>query len=150
PGTLANYVRASDGQMRVQIFSNNSVDDTYIDYEAVIVTSSSAVSVSISPTSASLGQGGTQQFTATVTGTANSTVTWSLTGLGTLSSSGLYGAPASVTSVSTSSVKATSVADTTKSDTATVTLNPISVGVSPGTASVPTSATQQFTATVSY
>jgi N-terminal glycosyl-hydrolase-114-associated domain len=39
PGTLANYVRSSDGQMRVQLLSNNTADDTYIDYEAIIVTS---------------------------------------------------------------------------------------------------------------
>jgi hypothetical protein len=39
PGTLASYVRTSDGQVRVQLVSNNIADDTYIDYEAVIVTS---------------------------------------------------------------------------------------------------------------
>jgi hypothetical protein len=149
-GTLANYVRASDGQMRVQIFSNNSVDDTYIDYEAVIVTSSSStVSVSVSPTSATLNGGGTQQFAATVTGNSNTSVTWSLTGTGTLTTSGLYTAPATVANSTTATVKATSVADTTKSASATVTLNPVSVSASPATASVQTGATQQFTATVS-
>ena len=149
PGTLANYVRASDGQMRVQIFSNNAVDDTYIDYEAVIVTSSSsAVNVSVAPTTTTLIDGGTQQFTATVTGSSNTAVTWSSTGVGTVSSAGLYSAPATVANTSTATVKATSVADTTKSASATVTINPVSVAVSPTTVSLGQAGTQQFTATV--
>ena len=44
-GTIANYVRASDGKMLVQIFSNNAADDTFIDYETVIVTASSTSSI---------------------------------------------------------------------------------------------------------
>ncbi|MBV8551728.1 MAG: hypothetical protein JOY54_10535 [Acidobacteriaceae bacterium] len=38
PGTLSNYVRSSDGQMRIQLLSNNSNDAADIDYEALIVT----------------------------------------------------------------------------------------------------------------
>jgi hypothetical protein len=38
PGTLSNYIRSSDGQMRIQLLSNNSADNADIDYEAVIVT----------------------------------------------------------------------------------------------------------------
>ncbi len=37
-GTLSNYVRSTDGQIRVQLVSNNSADSADIDYEAVIVT----------------------------------------------------------------------------------------------------------------
>jgi glycosyl hydrolase family 114/Kelch motif protein len=37
PGTLSNYIRSSDGQIRVQLVSNNSADAADIDYEAVIV-----------------------------------------------------------------------------------------------------------------
>ena len=147
-GTLANYVRASDGQMRVQIVSNNAVDDTYIDYEAVIVTSTAGVNVSVAPTTATLIGGGTQQFTATVTGSSNTSVTWSVTGAGTVSTSGLYTAPATVANTTTATVKTTSVADTTKSAAATVTINPVSVAVSPTTASLGGGGTQQFTATV--
>jgi glycosyl hydrolase family 114 len=149
-GTLANYVRSSDGQIRVQLTSNNHSDDTYIDYEAVVVTSTAGVSVSVSPTTASLGGGGTQQFTATVSGSSNTAVTWSLTGLGTVSSSGLYAAPASVSSTSTATVKATSSADSTKSASATVTLNPVAISISPTSASVPTNSTKQFSEQVSY
>ncbi len=74
------------------------------------------VTVSISPTSASLLAGGTQQFTATVTGTTNTAVTWSATA-GTVSSSGLYTAPGTA---GTYTVSATSVADKTRSAAATV------------------------------
>lgn len=38
PGTLSNYVRSSDGQVRMQLVSNNSADAADIDYEAVVVT----------------------------------------------------------------------------------------------------------------
>ncbi len=51
------------------------------------------VSVSISPSTASLSFSGTQQFTATVTGTSNTAVTWSVKGGGTISIAGLYTAP---------------------------------------------------------
>src|SRR5258708_570535 len=150
-GTLANYVRSSDGQIKVQLVSNNASDAADIDYEAVLVTYSSGpppVTVSISPTSATLNGGGTQQFTATVTGTTNTAVTWSLTGAGTLSGTGLYTAPATVASQTTATVTATSQADTTKSASATVTINPVAVSISPTSASVQTSATQQFTASL--
>ncbi|PYU46784.1 MAG: hypothetical protein DMG53_11180, partial [Acidobacteria bacterium] len=66
------------------------------------------VSVAISPTSATVGAGGTQQFTATVTNTNNTAVTWQVNGVpggnataGTISSAGLYTAPAVVPSPAT-------------------------------------------------
>src|SRR5271170_4862339 len=49
----------------------------------------SAVTIAINPTSASLQTGGTQPFSTTVTGTPNTSVTWSASG-GTISSSGMY------------------------------------------------------------
>src|SRR5882672_11497458 len=53
-----------------------------------------AVSVTISPTSASLGQATTQKFTATVKGSSNTGVTWKV--------NGITGGNASVGTVSTS------------------------------------------------
>lgn len=61
----------------------------------------SNVAVAISPTSSTVGFGATQQFTATVTGSTNTVVTWSVvsasssssTQIGSISSSGLYNAP---------------------------------------------------------
>jgi hypothetical protein len=69
-----------------------------------------------------LSSGGTQQFTATVTGTANTAVTWSATA-GSVDSSGFYTAPV-VQKITNATVTATSQADPTKSATSTVTVNP--------------------------
>lgn len=54
--------------------------------------SASTVGVSVAPTSSTVPLGGTQQFSATVTGTTNQAVSWSASG-GTISSTGLYTAP---------------------------------------------------------
>ncbi len=70
-------------------------------------TPTPAVTVSISPPSAALGSGQSQsvQFTATVTGTTNTAVNWSVNGVaggnatvGTISTSGLYTSPSAPTS----------------------------------------------------
>ena len=81
----------------------------------------SPVTVSISPTSAWLMTGGTQQFAASVTGTTNTAVTWSPGGGGSVSATGLYTAPATAGNVT---VTATSVADPTKSASASVSVTP--------------------------
>lgn len=84
----------------------------------------SGVKVSVSPATATLTSAHTQQLTATVTGTADSAVTWSTTA-GTIDASGLYTAP-TVTSVTSVSVTATSHADSSKSASASFTVNSIS------------------------
>ena len=80
------------------------------------------ISVSISPTSATVQSGNTQQFTATVTGSANTAVTWSASS-GTISSSGLYTAP-SVGANTPATITATAEADSSKSASASVTVTP--------------------------
>jgi phosphatidylinositol-3-phosphatase len=110
-------------------------------------TSVASVSVSISPTSASVLSGGTQQFTATVSNTNNTAVTWSATA-GSISASGLYTALA-VTTNSSATVTATSVTDPSKSASAIVSImgtpdfsvsaSPLTPGtVSPGASSTAT------------
>src|SRR2546429_400579 len=116
------------------------------------------VRVTISPASATVGAGGTQQFTATVENTSNTAVTWQVSGVsggnatgGTISSSGLYTAPAVVPNPATVTVTAVSQADPTKSASAQVTITPaavVSVTISPASATVGAGGTQQFTATV--
>ena len=77
-----------------------------------------AVHIAISPETASVYAGGSQQFIATVTGTSNTAVTWSVSdGCGSVSDAGLYTAPWAICS---GTVKATSNADTTKSASASV------------------------------
>lgn len=98
------------------------------------VSPGASISVSVSPSSVTLGPGGSQQFTASVSGTSNTAVTWSLSSsTGKISSTGLYTAPSSISQQQTVTVRATSVADTTKFATAVVTLNP------PGSSSSPVS-----------
>ncbi len=84
------------------------------------------VAVSVTPATATLYGGQTQQFTATVTNTTNTAVTWTIspTGTGTISSSGLYTAPATISTQQTVTVKATSQANTAVSASSTVTLMP--------------------------
>jgi uncharacterized protein YjdB len=93
------------------------------------VTAASPISVSLSPTSASVRVKQTRQFTATVQNTTNQTVTWKVNGIaggsatvGTISASGLYRAPNGVPSPATVMVSATSVADTSKTASAAVTI----------------------------
>ena len=79
---------------------------------------STGVSVTLTPGSATLAPGATQQFTAAVSGSSTTTVTWTCTG-GTVTTAGLYTAPSTV---GTYTVTATSTADTSKSASATVTV----------------------------
>src|SRR5437016_4846978 len=123
------------------------------------------IAVSVSPPTANVTENTTQQFTAAVTNDpSNKGVNWTLTQGGTpcspscgtiapaTTSSGsaaTYTAPGTVPANPNVSVVATSAADATKSATATATVTPpIAVSVSPTTANVDVTKTQQFTATV--
>ena len=74
----------------------------------------SAISVSISPTTATVTAGQTQTVTATVTGGSTNGVKWSSTSVGTIDQNGVFTA----VSAGTGTVTATSTEDTTKSATA--------------------------------
>lgn len=94
------------------------------------------VSVAISPSTITLGTMATQPFTATVSGSSNTGVTWQVNGVSggssanglisttvlNTSNEALYLAPSSVPSPASVSVTAISQADSTKSATATVTI----------------------------
>ncbi len=80
------------------------------------------VKVSVSPTSATLISMQTQQFTASVSGTSDTAVTWSATA-GSVSSNGRYTAPTASKQTDVV-VTATSVEDSSKSASASVTVNP--------------------------
>ncbi|HTM12731.1 MAG TPA: hypothetical protein VL127_07455 [Bryobacteraceae bacterium] len=120
----------------------------------------SGVTVSVSPSSASVPLSTQKQFTATVSGSSNQAVTWDVNGAvggnGTVgfidSVSGLYTAPASVPSPATVTVHASSSAVAPAvAGSATVTVVnalPIAVTISPTSARVRVTATKQFTASV--
>jgi hypothetical protein len=120
-------------------------------------TSTGNISVTVLPDGATLFLGQAQQFQATVIGTSNTSVTWSVNGIsggsagtGTISASGLYTAPAILPAQASATIKATSAADANASASVSVTLeDDITVTVSPLNASVPTMGAQVFTASVS-
>src|SRR6185369_15463767 len=77
------------------------------------------ITVTISPTTATVSAGGTQQFSATVTGTSNPAVHWKTTS-GSITTNGLLTVPA--TGVASLTVTAMSIADPTKTASAAVTV----------------------------
>jgi hypothetical protein len=120
-------------------------------------TAGRVISVSVAPSGVNLVVGTTQQMTAVVTQTFNTAVTWSVAGgsaNGTISSTGLYTAPATVPAPAQVTVTATSQKDSTKSGSATLTITTtagrsnITVTVSPAVVTLANFGTQQFTAAV--
>jgi hypothetical protein len=108
------------------IFMGNTVviPTTFVPVENMSL-SSQPVFVTISPSAATVTVGETQQFTATVTGSSNKAVTWSVspaTGAGSISTSGLYTAPSSVTTSQTVTITATSQANSAVSASASLSL----------------------------
>ncbi|HTV59591.1 MAG TPA: hypothetical protein VMJ93_12040 [Verrucomicrobiae bacterium] len=121
----------------VALTAISAADATKSGTAEVTITNPPAVRVAISPPYAfvapSAAKATTVQFTASVTGTSNTSVTWGVaTGVpgqgcagaacGSVSASGLYTAPGSAPSPNAIAVTATSAADATKSATATISL----------------------------
>jgi len=102
---------------------------------------SGTVAVIVTPPTANIRAGSTYLFTATVTGSSNTLVSWSVNStpggsstLGTIDSSGNYTAPSVLPSPNTVSVTATNSADSAKSASSSVTLlnpTPVLAGISP-------------------
>jgi len=89
----------------------------------VTVTASQSVAVAVTPAAVTVPVLGIEQFTATVTGSEDGNVTWSLregTRCGDVSATGLYTAPASA---AVCHVDATSTADPTQTGSSTVTVS---------------------------
>ncbi len=107
-----------------------------------------ADSVSVSPTQAWLSPGGTQQFTANVTNSAQAAVTWSASA-GTINSSGLFTPPSTVTGAI--KVTATLQSDTTQASNASVLLlTSTALTVSPRGPAITVGESQPFTATGTF
>jgi hypothetical protein len=114
-------------------------------------TTTARLIVTLSPPSASVVTSNTQQFSATVEGASNTKVTWTATA-GTISSTGLYTAPATVPNPAIVTVTATSAANAIYAAAAQVTIQPgpnaISVSLSPFSGTVASFGKLQFVATV--
>jgi len=144
--------------------STLSVGSTTIsaDYESITsndatltVTSAELASIAVTPNAPSVANGLSQQFIATGTYTDTSsadisnTVSWNSvdTGVASISSTGL----ASALSVGTTDISASLNGITSASETLTITnAELVSIAITPGTASIPQSSAQQFTATGTY
>jgi hypothetical protein len=115
----------------------------------IVAVTSPIVSLSVSPSSANVSTGGTQQFTATATRQDGSTlvpsVTWSATG-GSITGGGLYTAGTTAGAFRVIAVQqGGSLADTSTVNIATPVLQ--AVILSPSTANVVTGGTRQFSVT---
>jgi hypothetical protein len=115
------------------------------------------VSVSVTPGSASVSLNASQQFTATVQNSGAQNVSWSVNGVpggnstaGSITSAGLYIAPANLPSPATVTVEAASTVTPSAFGTATVTVvapqPPAAVSVSPTQATVQIGRQLRFTA----
>jgi predicted small secreted protein len=114
--------------------------------------------ITLAPASASVPTGGPLQFAVTVVSPTSTTITWSVDNilggnstLGTISTTGLYIAPATVPNPSTVTIKATSSAETNPYGSAIVTITPpvvSTVAVAPADSSTLVGTSVQFTATV--
>jgi hypothetical protein len=108
-------------------------------------------SVSVTPDAAlTLISMDTKQFTSAVSNvpSGQNGVTWSVVGPGTIDENGLYSAPALVRDQSAVTVSATSAFDSTKTASATITLLPPVISISPTDKAIDAGAQQIFTATV--
>ncbi len=108
---------------------------------SVQVETPETVKIKVNPAKATVRPGATQQFSATVSGTTNTAVSWTVNGtvggsasLGTITSNGLYTAPAAPGVVNPVTVKPISVADSRVYALAPVTIDnpvPLVTSVSP-------------------
>lgn len=116
-------------------------------YGVASVVVSSGPIVNVSPTTVSVINQGTKTFTASVTGSTNTQVIWSVeeAGGGTITQSGLYTAPSAP---GTYHIRATCVADTSKFSRATVTVTSVGVIINPSTFSIAPNSTMILTSSV--
>jgi hypothetical protein len=149
---------AADNRALFDVVVSNTAGSVTSNNGTLNVSGSTGVAITVSPIATTVSTGAPQQFTATVTGSSNTSVTWAVSAAGcsgvacgTISTGGLYSAPASVPSPANVNVTVTSVADPTKSASASVTLvaaTAILLSISPTSASVPAAGTDSFTASV--
>jgi len=107
----------------VTVTANSAADPTK--QATAIVTLVPPQGVAVTPLSVRLAEGQQQQFAASVQNTSNQSVTWSVSpAVGSISSQGVYIAPAIIAASQTVTVTATSTANTALVGSATVTLVP--------------------------
>ncbi len=125
PSGLYTAPSALPNPPSVTIMATSVVDQSK--YASGILTIVVPVTVAVSPVSITLAAGQSQQFSAAVAGSTNTAVVWSLNpAIGSISTSGLYISPSSISVPEAVTVIATSAADNTKTAQAAVNLAPAS------------------------
>src|ERR1700689_4969962 len=81
----------------VTVTATSVADEGAVAVSEVTIAPSSKIVVNLSPVAVTVSPGAKQQFSATLTSTSNTAVTWQASA-GTISSSGLFTAPSSTTS----------------------------------------------------
>ncbi len=151
-GTYSNtFTGATSGSFNVQVASREDSARTAV---ATITVQTVSVATPVAlPANANTNVGGSVSFSAVVSGAANSGVTWSVSGGGTINSAGVFTAGAQTFSngqPNAWAVTATSVADPTKRASASVYVVPLLVSISPSNViTVRSGQTQSYSATVS-
>ncbi len=140
---IGTATTAQVGTVPVTVTNPNPGGATSAPVNVLVVGPNSNITVTVTPKTATLGAGNIQQFQATVTGSTDTNVVWSVNGVnygndtvGNIDGDGNYTAPNNITGMGSVTVTATSVADSTKSGSATVTLtNPVPAitSITPGT-----------------
>jgi PA14 domain len=122
PGNIA-------GQQTVTVTATSAADTSKSASALITLNPTATIAVSVNPAASTLTANQTQQFVATVTGSSNQQVSWTVSpqGIGSISAGGLYTAPADIASQQTVTIRATSAADSSKSASGVVTLNPTSI-----------------------
>ncbi len=134
----------------ISVVARSEADRTKTASAAVTIVPN--VSVSVGPAGMTLRRSQTQQFSAIVSNTKSTAVTWSVTqGLGTVSVTGLYRAPAVVAVAQTAVITACSQTDISKAASVSVILVPtVEMTVAPSRVTLRANQRHAFTATVKY
>jgi len=118
--TLVTSVQQGDSLMFRAWFDDQPDNQTV---QSIYQTAGGSISAVVNPQSVTLAAGQSQQFGGSIIGTSNQQVTWStIPAVGSITSSGLYTAPAAIPANLNISIVATSVSNPAKSGTAYVSL----------------------------
>ncbi len=137
-GTLNNGVYQAPALVasaQTVTITATSVSETTL--KATAVVSLQPVGVTVGPASVSLAAGKSATFAASVTGTGNSAVTWSLNPAVGSVTNGVYTAPATIGSSQTVTITATSAANPAKAASATISLTPAVTVAPPSSVTLP-------------
>lgn len=146
---------AGTSDFTVRVAGHNWVYYADLGLRLKVDPKSGEVTVEVTPASATVASGASQQLAASVQGSSNKAVKWSTTA-GTITDGGMFTAP-KVSDANNASIHAvitaTSVADPKAKDSSTILVTPqggtaVTVAVTPARATVASGASQQLSATV--